>query len=65
MLLFFYGNINAQQTPADPQSEPVTIQGATAHLGNGKVIENSIIIFENGKITNIGTSAENISPKEK
>ena len=65
MLLFFCGNINAQQTPADPQSEPVTIQGATAHLGNGKVIENSIIIFENGKITNIGTSAENISPKGK
>jgi len=44
-------NSKAQQTPADAQTEAVTILGATAHLGNGKVIENSIIVFENGKIT--------------
>ena len=39
-----------QQTPAGPQSEIVTIVGATAHIGNGEIIDNSIIIFENGKI---------------
>src|SRR5688572_9974379 len=38
-------------TPAKPQSEPIVIVGGTAHLGNGKVIENSAIAFENGKIT--------------
>ncbi len=41
----------AQQTPAPAQSEILCITGATAHIGNGTVIENSILIFENGKIT--------------
>ncbi len=41
----------AQQTPAPKQTQAITITGATAHIGNGKVIENSIIIVENGKIT--------------
>ena len=50
-ILLFSFNSTAQQTPADPQKEAITITGATAHLGNGKVIENSIITFENGKIT--------------
>ncbi len=40
----------AQQTPAPPQSQPILITGATAHLGNGQVIENSAIAFEDGKI---------------
>ena len=44
-------NSKAQQTPADAQKEAITITGATAHLGNGTIIENSIITFENGKIT--------------
>ncbi len=44
----------AQQTPAPPQQGAIAIIGATAHLGNGKVIQNSIITFENGKITNVG-----------
>ncbi len=41
----------AQQTPAPKQTEAITIMGATAHIGDGKVIENSIIVIENGKIT--------------
>lgn len=41
----------AQQTPAPKQTEAITIMGATAHIGDGKVIENSIIVLENGKIT--------------
>lgn len=52
-LLIFSGNNYAQQTPAGKQSEPVTIVGATAHLGNGEVIENSLIIFEDGVITEV------------
>jgi len=47
------GSLKAQQTPASKQIEAVTIVGATAHLGNGKVIEHSLIIFEDGKITQV------------
>lgn len=46
----------AQQTPAPKQSQAISIIGATAHIGNGQVIENAIIVFENGKITNVGDS---------
>ena len=54
LALFTYiGNSFAQQTPASKQTEAVTIVGATAHLGNGEVIENSLIIFEDGKITQV------------
>ncbi|HRF39556.1 MAG TPA: hypothetical protein PK198_12280, partial [Saprospiraceae bacterium] len=41
--------------PAPPQEMPVYIVGATAHLGNGLVVENSIVAFENGKITLVRT----------
>lgn len=37
--------------PASPQSQPVVVRGATAHLGNGEVIENSVVAFENGKFS--------------
>ena len=35
-------------TPAAEQTAPVAIMNATAHLGNGNVIENSIVTFANG-----------------
>lgn len=38
----------AQQTPSPLQNKIITISGATAHIGNGSVIKNSIITFENG-----------------
>jgi imidazolonepropionase-like amidohydrolase len=41
----------AQQTPANKQLKSVLILNATAHLGNGKVIENSAIGFKDGKLT--------------
>lgn len=44
----------AQQTPAPPQTQAIAIMGATAHLGNGQVIQNSIIAFENGKLSLVG-----------
>ena len=37
--------------PAEPQTRPIAIKGATAHLGDGNVIENSLIAFSEGKIT--------------
>ena len=40
----------AQQTPAPKQSKDMAIVGATAHIGDGTIIENSIIVLRNGKI---------------
>lgn len=53
LLLIGSGNSFAQQTPAPKQTEAISIVGATAHLGNGEVIENSLIILEDGKISEI------------
>ncbi|MBR9853052.1 MAG: amidohydrolase family protein [Algicola sp.] len=54
--IVFGVSINAQQTPAPPQSEQVAIIGATAHIGNGEVIENCTIIFKDGIISAIGAN---------
>jgi imidazolonepropionase-like amidohydrolase len=40
--------------PAKRQDAPILIKGATIHVGNGSVIENGMIGFENGKITEVG-----------
>lgn len=53
LLLVFTAKSSAQQTPAPKQTEAISIVGATAHLGNGEIIENSLIILEDGKITEI------------
>ena len=61
LALFFIGNTIAQQTPANKQTTPIAIEGATAHLGNGKVIENSLIMFNDGKITFVGSATSKIA----
>ena len=43
----------AQQTPAPKQTKDFAIVGATAHIGNGTVIQNSLIIISNGKISRV------------
>ncbi|MDG1793086.1 MAG: amidohydrolase family protein [Flavobacteriaceae bacterium] len=45
--------VQAQQTPGAKQSEPIAIVGGTAHIGNGSILENSLLIFENGVIKNV------------
>jgi imidazolonepropionase-like amidohydrolase len=47
----------AQQTPANRQTKSILILNAIAHLGNGKVIENSAIGFKDGKITLVADAA--------
>jgi len=42
--------VTAQQTPADKQTQDFAIVGATAHLGNGTVIDYSLIIVKGGKL---------------
>ena len=49
-------NLKAQQTPAKKQTKSVLILNATAHLGNGQIIENSAIGFKDGKITLVADS---------
>ena len=57
-ILFFFliGNSFAQQTPAPKQTKAFSIEGATAHLGDGTVIDDSLIMFANGKITFVGSA---------
>ena len=52
-LMFNCLHIKAQTipTPAAAQNESILIMNAKAHIGNGKVIDNAVIGFENGKIT--------------
>ena len=47
----------AQPTPAPEQEGSILIVGATAHIGNGDMIENSAIGFEDGVITYVGSAA--------
>ncbi len=45
--------------PAKAQSEAVTLANATIHVGNGSVIENGYVSFNNGQITAVGTTPLN------
>ena len=53
----------AQQTPVDKQTEAITITGATIHVGDGTVIENGTVVFENGKIQAVGNSSTSTKGK--
>lgn len=58
-LLILTGKIPAQiPAPSEPQMRPILLLGGTAHLGNGKVIENAAIAFEKGEITMVGPASE-------
>lgn len=65
LAFLIYVPSKAQQTPAPKQTEAITIEGATAHLGNGEVIESSLIMFEDGKLTFVGDSKMKIARKGK
>lgn len=53
--ILLYGQVKAQvPEPVGPQEKPIVLMNATAHLGNGQVIDNSVVAFENGKITLVG-----------
>jgi imidazolonepropionase-like amidohydrolase len=52
IVLVVWNTATAQTpVPAKAQSKPVVLMGAIAHLGNGQVIQNSIIAFDKGKLT--------------
>ena len=43
-------------TPAPKQTEKICLKGATVHIGNGSVIDNAYLIFEDGKISDVFTA---------
>jgi len=49
-LIFISSEVIAQQTPGNTQKDAITLLGGIAHIGNGTIIENSAIVFENGVI---------------
>ncbi|MDW8330910.1 MAG: amidohydrolase family protein [Cyclobacteriaceae bacterium] len=59
-LLFLLGVAYAQTpVPAPPQSKPIALTGATAHLGNGQVISNAVVAFDKGKLTIVAPASSN------
>ncbi|HET8886127.1 MAG TPA: amidohydrolase family protein [Salinimicrobium sp.] len=66
LLFAFTSSLYAQQTPGEAQKGVISIIGATAHIGNGEIIENSLIIFENGKIKHVvDATTSKLSPMGK
>ncbi len=55
----FILNVVVAQTPvpAKAQSKAIALTGGIAHLGNGQVIQNSIITFDKGKLTAVADAA--------
>lgn len=45
----------SRQVPAPPQSHPVIIHSATIHTVSGQSIDNGYIVFDSGRITQIGS----------
>ncbi len=55
VLTIFMMNVVSAQTPvpAKPQAKPIALMGGVAHVGNGQVIQNSVITFDKGKLTGV------------
>ncbi|QHT68884.1 amidohydrolase family protein [Rhodocytophaga rosea] len=57
-ILFLSLQVLAQPpSPAKKQSKRITLTGGTVHIGNGQVIQNAVITFENGKITSVSETS--------
>jgi imidazolonepropionase-like amidohydrolase len=57
LLLFFCCVVVHAQTPAADQQRQIVLRGGTVHVGNGTVIENAVLVFENGKLTFAGNAS--------
>lgn len=49
----FFLTFALAQTPAEKQAKRIMLYGATAHIGTGELIENSLIVIEDGTIVTI------------
>jgi imidazolonepropionase-like amidohydrolase len=53
LVMLCFSITTAQQTPAPKQTKDIAITGATAHIGDGNVIQNSLIVFKKGVLTTV------------
>ncbi|MEZ5044628.1 MAG: amidohydrolase family protein [Saprospiraceae bacterium] len=47
--------------PVADQASPILLKGGVAHLGNGQVIQNSLIGFDKGKLTIVADAGSSVS----
>ena len=45
-------------------AQTTIINGATIHVGNGKVIENGVLVIEKDRLLEVGTSLKNLYKNE-
>jgi imidazolonepropionase-like amidohydrolase len=57
-LCFAQANIS----PGGKQNKAIAITGATIHVGNGTVLQNGTIVFNNGKIVSVTAGAQALNP---
>lgn len=57
---FVYQGFTQVPIPVGPQAGPVLLKGGTAHLGNGQVIQNSVIAFDKGKLTLVQAASDKL-----
>lgn len=58
VLTFICFNLFSQNpVPGTKQTNPIALIGGTIHVGNGKIIENGTILFENGIIQAVGDNS--------
>ncbi len=58
LTLFLSWSFGFAQVPAKPQTKVVVISGATAHIGNGQIVVNSVLVIEKGEISFIGDQTD-------
>src|SRR5260221_4829105 len=51
------GALSQGPVPAKPQDRKIALTGGVAHLCNGQVIQNSVIAFDNGKLTRVADAS--------
>lgn len=59
--LTFSASFAIVPTPAPDQSGPIALTGAIIHVGDGTVIGDGVITFDEGIITAVGSASDNIN----
>ena len=59
--LTFSASFAIVPTPAPDQSGPIALTGAIIHVGDGTVIGDGVITFDDGIITAVGSAGDNIN----
>ena len=55
----FFTSYSQVPEPVESQKQPIVLINGMIHVGNGSVIENGTVAFENGKITYVGSTFSN------